>query len=192
LAGRQTPDEQIASRHDTSGGLPFLLWATGMSLYNYGVSPVSPWSAKMKTIAILNEKGGTAKTTTSVNLAASLGEMGKKVLLVDLDGQAASSRWLGVEGDTRLADALLTGSGLVPIDNVLPGVSLAPASGKLDSISHNLRPTQGSQLRRVLAEVKDRYDYILIDCPPSLGNPNSCKLAATASTAESLIRGLLS
>ena len=124
----------------------------------------------MKTIAILNEKGGTAKTTTSVNLAASLGEMGKKVLLVDLDGQAASSRWLGVEGDTRLADALLGGGGLVPVDNVLPGVSLAPASGKLDSISHNLRPTQGSQLRRVLAEVKDRYDYILIDCPPSLGN----------------------
>ncbi|MDP6634780.1 MAG: AAA family ATPase [Phycisphaerae bacterium] len=124
----------------------------------------------MKTIAILNEKGGTAKTTTSVNLAASLGEMGKKVLLVDLDGQAASSRWLGVEGDTRLADALLRGSGLVPIDDVIPGVSLAPASGKLDSISHNLRPTQGSQLRRVLAEVKDRYDYILIDCPPSLGN----------------------
>ena len=124
----------------------------------------------MKTIAILNEKGGTAKTTTSVNLAAALGEMGKKVLLVDLDGQAASSRWLGVEGDTRLADAMVEGSGLAPIDDVLPGVSLAPASGKLDSISHNLRPTQGSQLRRVLAEVKDRYDYILIDCPPSLGN----------------------
>lgn len=124
----------------------------------------------MKTIAILNEKGGTAKTTTSVSLAAALGDMGKRVLLVDLDGQAASSRWLGVEGDTRLADALLEGSGLEPIENVIPGVSLAPASGKLDSISHNLRPTQGSQLRRVLAEVKDRYDYILIDCPPSLGN----------------------
>jgi len=96
--------------------------------------------------------------------------MGKKVLLVDLDGQAASSRWLGVEGDSRLADAMLEGSGLQPVENVIPGVSLAPASGKLDSISHNLRPTQGSQLRRVLAEVKDRYDFILIDCPPSLGN----------------------
>ncbi|MBT3201844.1 MAG: ParA family protein [Phycisphaerales bacterium] len=135
----------------------------------------------MKTIAILNEKGGTAKTTTSVNLAASLGSMGQKVLLVDLDGQAASSRWLGVEGDTRLADAMLAGTGLVPIENVIPGVSLAPASGKLDSISHNLRPTQGSQLRRVLAEVKDRYDYILIDCPPSLGNRliGNALLAAT-------------
>jgi chromosome partitioning protein len=110
----------------------------------------------MKIIAIINEKGGTAKTTTAVNLSAALGEMGQKVLLVDLDGQAASSRWLGVEGDTRLADALLRGSGLEPMENVLPGVSLAPASGKLDSISHNLRPTQGSQLRRVLAEVQDQ------------------------------------
>ena len=135
----------------------------------------------MKTIAILNEKGGTAKTTTSVNLAASLGEMGKRVLLVDLDGQAASTRWLGVEGDTRLADALLAGTGLEPIPDVLPGVSLAPACGKLDSISHNLRPTQGSQLRRVLAELEGQYDYVLIDCPPSLGNRliGNALLAAT-------------
>ena len=124
----------------------------------------------MQTIAILNEKGGTAKTTTSVNLAATLGELGKKVLLVDLDGQAASSRWLEIEDDPRLADALLAGGGLEPIDDILPGVSLAPASGKLDSVSHNLRPTQGGQLRRVLAELQDRYDYVLIDCPPSLGN----------------------
>ncbi len=135
----------------------------------------------MKTIAILNEKGGTAKTTTSVNLAASLGEMGQRVLLVDLDGQAASTRWLGVEGDTRLADALLAGTGLNPIQDVLPGVSLAPACGKLDSISHNLRPTQGSQLRRVLAELDGQYDYVLIDCPPSLGNRliGNALLAAT-------------
>ncbi len=124
----------------------------------------------MKTIAIVNEKGGTGKTTTAVNLAAALGEMGQRVLLVDLDGQAASSRWLGVEEDSRLADALLKGSGLKPLENVIPGVSLAPASGKLDSVSHDLRPTQGGQLRKVLAEVADDYDFVLIDCPPSLGN----------------------
>ncbi len=52
----------------------------------------------MQTIAIVNEKGGTGKTTTTVNLSAALGKLGRKVLLVDLDGQAASSRWLGVEG----------------------------------------------------------------------------------------------
>ena len=126
----------------------------------------------MKTVAIINEKGGTAKTTTTVSLAAALGEIGQKVLVVDLDGQAASSRWMGVEGDSRLADAMIAGEGLQPIRNVLPNVDLAPASGKIDSVAHELRPTQGGQLRRVLAEVQSKfhYDYILLDCPPSLGN----------------------
>lgn len=121
-------------------------------------------------IAIINEKGGTAKTTTSVNLAAALGEQGQRVLLVDLDGQAASSRWVGVEEDNRLAEAMGRGGGLKPIPDVMPNVSLVPASGKLDSVAHDLRPTQGGQLRRILAEISDDYDYILIDCPPSLGN----------------------
>jgi len=123
----------------------------------------------VQTIAIVNEKGGTGKTTTAVNLAAALGERGCKVLLVDLDGQAASSRWLGVEDDTRLADALWRGSGLEPIPDVVPGVSLAPGSGKLDSVAHDLRPTQGGQLRKLLSQ-QTGYDYVLIDCPPSLGN----------------------
>ena len=137
----------------------------------------------MQTVAILNEKGGTAKTTTSVSLAATLGELGKKVLLVDLDGQAASSRWFGCEEDNRLADALLAGGGLVPVETNLANVWLAPASGRLDSISHELRPTQGGQLRRVLADIKERldFDYVLIDCPPSLGNRliGNALLAAT-------------
>ena len=120
-------------------------------------------------IAIVNEKGGTGKTTTAVNLSAALGEQGKKVLLVDLDGQAASSRWLGVEEDNRLAEAMCRGRGLEPIWNVWPNVSLAPASGKLDSVAHDLRPTQGGQLRKVLAEMTG-FDFIFIDCPPSLGN----------------------
>ncbi|MBN1943757.1 MAG: ParA family protein [Phycisphaerae bacterium] len=137
----------------------------------------------MKIIAVINEKGGTAKTTTTVSLAAALGEIGQSVLVVDLDGQAASSRWLGVEGDSRLADALIAGEGLEPIQNVLPNVDLAPASGKIDSVAHELRPTQGGQLRRVLAEVQSRkpYEYILLDCPPSLGNRliGNALLAAT-------------
>jgi chromosome partitioning protein len=123
----------------------------------------------MLTIAIVNEKGGSGKTTSSVNLAAALGDAGKRVLLVDLDGQAASTRWLGVEGDPRLADALIQGGGLKPIQDVLPNVSLAPGSAKLDSVAHDLRPTQGGQLRKVLSELT-RYDVALIDCPPSLGN----------------------
>ncbi len=122
-----------------------------------------------KVIAVTNEKGGTAKTTTAVSLSAALGELGQRVLLVDLDGQAASSRWLGVEEDSRLADAMRGGRGLEPIADVLPGVWLVPASGKLDSVAHDLRPTQGGQLRKVLAQLRP-FDAILIDCPPSLGN----------------------
>jgi chromosome partitioning protein len=134
----------------------------------------------MEIIAMVNEKGGTGKTTSTVNLAAALGEMGKKVLLVDLDGQAATSRWLGVEGDTRFADALLRGKGLEPIHDILPNVDLAPGHGKLDSVAHDLRPTQGGQLRKLLHRVEG-YDYVLIDCPPSLGNRliGNALLAAT-------------
>lgn len=135
----------------------------------------------MHTIAVINEKGGTAKTTSAVNLAAALGEQGQRVLLVDLDGQAAASRWLGVEEDGRLADAMLRGGGLDPIREVMTHVDLAPASGKLDSVSHELRPTQGGRLKQVLAEVADNYDIVLMDCPPSLGNRliGNALLAAT-------------
>ncbi|HUT61796.1 MAG TPA: AAA family ATPase [Phycisphaerae bacterium] len=139
----------------------------------------------MQTIAIVNEKGGTAKTSTAVNLAAALGQMGKEVLLVDLDGQAAASRWLGCEEDHRLADAILAGGGLKPLEHVIPGVSLAPASGKLDSVAHNLRPTQGGRLHRVIGELEGRYSHVLIDCPPSLGNRliGNALLAATHAIA---------
>jgi len=135
----------------------------------------------MRTIAVVNEKGGTGKTTTAVNLSAALGSLGQRVLLVDLDGQAASSRWFGIEEDHRLADAMLRGGSLEPLEGVAPGVSLAPASGKLDSVAHDLRPSQGGQLRKVLKGVQDRYDLAFIDCPPSLGNRliGNALLAAT-------------
>ncbi|MFP4215667.1 MAG: AAA family ATPase [Phycisphaerae bacterium] len=124
----------------------------------------------MLTIAIVNEKGGSGKTTTSVNLAAALGAVNQRVLLVDLDGQAAATRWLGVEGDTRFADALWRGEGLEPLKDITPNVDLAPGHAKLDSVAHDLRPTQGGQLRKLLREVEDDYDLCMIDCPPSLGN----------------------
>jgi chromosome partitioning protein len=135
----------------------------------------------MHTIAIVNEKGGTGKTTTSVSLSAALGRLGQRVLLVDLDGQASTSRWFGVEEDDRLADALLAGEGLEPIENIAPGVSLAPATGKVDSVARDLRPSQSAQLRKVLRQVQDRYDLIIMDCPPSLNNRliGNALLAAT-------------
>ena len=135
----------------------------------------------MQTIAIVNEKGGTGKTTTAVSLAAALGSLGRRILLVDLDGQASTSRWFGVEEDDRLADALLAGEGLEPIENIAPGVSLAPATGKVDSVARDLRPSQSAQLRKVLRQVQDRYDLIIMDCPPSLNNRliGNALLAAT-------------
>jgi len=123
----------------------------------------------MQTTAIVNEKGGTGKTTTAVNLSAAMAERGRRVLLVDLDGQAAASRWCGVEGDVRLARALRAGGGLVPIREAMPGVDLAPGGGELDAVSHELRPTQGGRLRAVLAELAG-YDVALIDTPPGLSN----------------------
>jgi chromosome partitioning protein len=135
----------------------------------------------MYIIAIVNEKGGTGKTTTSVSLAAALGSLGQRILLVDLDGQACTSRWFGVEEDHRLADALLAGEGLEPIENIAPGVSLAPATGKVDSVARDLRPSQSAQLRKVLRQIQDRYDLIIMDCPPSLNNRliGNALLAAT-------------
>ena len=134
----------------------------------------------MRTIAIVNEKGGTGKTTTAVSLAAGLGQLRYRILLVDLDGQAASSRWLGVQNDTSFADALYCGQGLQPIPDVAEGVSLAPGSEKLDSVAHDLRPTQGGQLRKLLGQVSG-FDYCIVDCPPSLGNRliGNALLAAT-------------
>jgi len=131
-------------------------------------------------IAVTNEKGGTAKTTTSVSLSAALGALGQQVLLVDLDGQAAASRWLGVEEDNRLAEAMSRGGTFDPLRDVLPGVSLVPASGRLDSVAHELRPTQGGRLRKLLTQLEG-FDYVLIDCPPSLGN----RLIANALMAAS-------
>jgi chromosome partitioning protein len=135
----------------------------------------------MPTIAVVNEKGGTGKTTTAVSLSAALAGKGQRVLLVDLDGQAAASRWMGVEEDHRLAAALVAGGGLEPVPTAVANLHLAPSSGKLDSVAHDLRPTQGGQFRRVLGQVAGRYDYIVIDCPPSLGNRliGNAMLAAT-------------
>ena len=122
-------------------------------------------------ISITNQKGGVGKTTTTLNLGSAVAEKGKKVLLVDLDGQAASSRWLGVEDDDRLTEALLGGKNLQPVENVIPGVSLAPASGKLDSVSHELRPTQGGQpvpSCRPCWVFRGRNDLLTMIIPPTL------------------------
>lgn len=133
-----------------------------------------------KVIANLNQKGGVAKTTCTINLAASMGLQGKTVLVVDSDTQANATNGLGVDDealDLSLYDIMKErGIKKEDIRNVIiktgyQGVDLLPADIRLadldiEIINMRMRETV---MRRMIEQIKDDYDYILIDCPPSLG-----------------------
>lgn len=129
----------------------------------------------MRTIAVINQKGGSGKTTTAVNLAAGLAEKKRNVLLIDLDPQGSTSSWLGIEDtDTKgLYDAFVN---KVHLDDIISKTDIAhvdaiASSNWLFGLEKALAHEVGAEtiLKQQLKKISTAYDYILIDCPPNLG-----------------------
>ena len=135
-------------------------------------------------LAVVNEKGGTGKTTTAVNIAAALAERGLGVLVVDLDPQAAASAWLGVhEPDDTLADALIDDASLAGavVQGNVSGVDVIGATRRLAAAEVHLAREPGGNgiLRYALGALpSERWDLVILDCPPTLGQLSVAALTA--------------
>ena len=147
-----------------------------------------------KVISLVNQKGGVGKTTTSINLSSALGHLGKKVLLIDLDPQSNSTTGLGINkaniklsiydvitNRCEISDAI--------IKNKFKNLSVIPSMIFLSGVEIELMQTSmrednfilGDQLKNQINKIKDRYDFIIIDCPPALGILTTNALAASDS-----------
>jgi chromosome partitioning protein len=130
----------------------------------------------MKVISIGNQKGGCGKTTTAINLASALSDNGKKVLLIDLDPQAHASLGLDIESQDSIYNVI---SRLTPrklkLENIIRRVEnnfdIIPSNVLVGTLEQELSDEIGRELKlkEVIAPISNRYDYVLIDCPPSLG-----------------------
>jgi chromosome partitioning protein len=145
--------------------------------------------AAMRTIATVNHKGGSGKTTTAVSLSAALAETGRRVLLIDLDPQASASAWVAAPTESRtLLDALLGGSRLsdAVYHTGTPGLDIVPSSMWLLGAERRLAEIRAGEgrLAQLIGDLPDRWDYLMVDCPPALG---ALTANALASVEELLI-----
>lgn len=141
-----------------------------------------------KIISVANQKGGVGKTTTTINLAAALGESGKKVLLIDMDPQGNTTSGIGIEKnevENTVYELILGECSIEECiqKNVLENVSLIPANVNFAAAEVELIGIEKQEfiLKNELDWVKDRYDFILIDCPPSLSTLTVNALTASDS-----------
>lgn len=142
-----------------------------------------------KTICIANQKGGVGKTTTSVNLSAALADLGRRVLLIDLDPQGNASSGLGVKRhefvDSNIYHVLIGEKSIQQVTQKtsVPNLDVAVANNDLVGAEIELVDAENREfrLKQALSLVQDAYDYIFIDCPPSLGLLTLNALAASNS-----------
>ena len=139
-------------------------------------APVKHVVGQTKVMAIINQKGGVGKSTTAINLSAALGEVGKQDLLVDLDPQGNSSSGLGIEKSqvhNCVYDVLLNDVAIedVIIPDVGEGLDLVPATINLAGAEVELvsEMARENRLKDAVGSLRGKYDYVFIDCPPSLG-----------------------
>ena len=147
-----------------------------------------------KIISLVNQKGGVGKTTTSINLSASLAVLGKKVLLIDLDPQGNTTTGVGInkgEIERSIYDVLLGECNIseAMLKTKYKDFYVLPSSINLAGIEYEnydnspayINFTKGEQLKNSLIDIKDSFDYIIIDCPPSLSRITTNALTASNS-----------